>query len=123
MAPSIEYSLASPAQVARDFGRRLEALRLARNERRIDVAKAAGVSLRTLARLETTGRATLETLVRVMAALGLDEHLRNLLPDPTVRPIDRIDRGGKARQRARPKPSAIDRSPRGRSGWKWGDES
>ena len=123
MAHSTDYSLASPAQISRDLGHRLEALRLARNERRIDVAKAAGVSLRTLARLETTGRATLETLVRVMAALGLNDHLRNLLPDPTVHPIDRIDRGGKERQRARPKPSAIGRSPRGPSEWKWGDES
>jgi transcriptional regulator with XRE-family HTH domain len=123
MASSIDYSLAAPAQVARDLGRRLEALRLARNQRRVDLASAAGVSLRTLARLETTGRATVETLVRVMAALGLSDHLQGLLPDATLRPIDRIDRGGKPRQRARPKQASGKRSPHTNAGWKWGDES
>ncbi len=123
MARNIDYALASPVQIARDLGQRLEALRLARNERRVDLANAAGVSLRTLARLETTGRATVETLVRVMTVLGLSDHLSNLLPDPTLRPIDRIDRDGEPRQRARPKQSTRQRSSRGNVGWKWGDES
>ena len=116
---SIDYTLAAPTQIAADLGRRLERLRLARNERRADLAEAAGVSTRTLARLETSGRATVETLVRVMSALGLHEPLSSLLPEPTLRPIERVDTGGRPRQRARPKP----KSRKGTANWTWGDES
>jgi transcriptional regulator with XRE-family HTH domain len=119
MACSIDYTVAAPVQIAADLGRRLERLRLARNERRADLAGAAGISTRTLARLETSGRATVETLVRVMTALGLQDPLRDLLPDPTLRPIERVDTGGKSRQRARPKKM----SRKGKASWTWGDES
>ncbi len=115
----MDYSLASPGQIAADLGRRLERLRLARNLRRADLAAAAGISLRTLSRLETTGHATLDTLIRVMSALELTANLHLLFPQPTLRPIERVDAGGKVRQRARPRPVKA----RGRSKWTWGDES
>jgi transcriptional regulator with XRE-family HTH domain len=119
MASSIDYTAAAPTQIAADLGQRLERLRLSRNERRTDLAAAAGVSTRTLARLEASGRATVETLVRVMGALGLQSHLQALLPNNVVSPIERIDAGGKLRQRARPRPPRA--APAGE--WKWGDES
>jgi len=98
----MDYSLSPPTLVAKDLGQRLERLRLSRNLRRTDLASAAGLSVGTLARLETTGRATLESLVRVMTALKLSDHLEFLLPDATLRPIERADTGGRQRRRARP---------------------
>jgi len=98
----MDYSLSPASQVAKDLGQRLERLRLSRNLRRADLAAAAGLSVGTLTRLETTGRATVETLVRAMTALLLSDHLEVLLPDATLRPIERVDTGGKQRRRARP---------------------
>ena len=37
-----------------------------------------------------------------MTALKLSDHLEVLLPDATLRPIERADTGGRQRRRARP---------------------
>ena len=117
MSSSIEYALASPEQIVADLGRRIEALRLARNLRREDLAAKAGIATRTLARFESSGRATLETLVRVLAALHLTDVLQALVPDPSLSPIDRLETQAKPRRRARLKPTPH------KPGWTWGDES
>jgi len=38
-------------------------------------------------------------IIRVLKALAIQQNLEALLPDPTVRPIERIDIGGGARKR------------------------
>jgi hypothetical protein len=51
-------------------------------------------------------------------ALNLQQNLETLLPDPTIRPIERVNSGGSERKRARPvQPDNED------STWVWGDES
>ncbi len=119
MPASIDPSLASPEQIAADLGRRLEALRLAHNLRREDLAAAAGVAPRTLARFESSGRATVETLIRLLTALQLGGGLETLVPEPSLQPIERLGKRTRPRQRARPKKAAAKPKP----GWTWGDES
>lgn len=56
------------------LGREVHALRLARGIKQSDLARQAGVSRSTLSGLENAGRATLETLLRVLFALdALDQ--------------------------------------------------
>jgi transcriptional regulator with XRE-family HTH domain len=116
MSPKIDFSLAPLADVEAEIGQRLESLRLAQNINQSDLAAEAGVSRRTITRLENGGGISVETLVRIMRALGIANRLDMLLPDPSLRPIDRVRLKGKQRQRAR---QAAGAAP---DEWTWGDK-
>jgi len=117
MAYKNDFAIASSAQIETALCARLEQIRLARNITQAQLAEEAGVSLRTIGRLEKGQGVSLDTFIRVLVALGIQQNLESLLPDPTVRPVERMSAGGKERQRARPRPSDNERSP-----WAWGDE-
>ena len=117
MAYKIDYALAPIGDVEADLGRRLEEVRLGRNMSQAQLAEEAGVSLRTITRLANGQGISLDTFLRVMRALGLVGRLADLLPDPSVRPIDRVRLKGHERKRARPatRPAAEE--------WTWADDS
>lgn len=99
-----------------ELGRRIEAARLAANITQAELAAAAGIARRTVSRIEAGTGSSLETLIRVLRALGLADRLDALLPHPEVRPIERIRLQGRQRQRARP--TARDAA----SEWTWADD-
>lgn len=70
------------------LGTAFEALRLSRNIRQEDLAEQAGIARSTLARLEKKGAATLDTTLRVLEALGLEDRLYLLLPEIKESPLD-----------------------------------
>lgn len=117
MSPAIDFSLAPLTDIEAEIGRRLESIRLAQNISQSDLAAEAGVSRRTITRLANGGGISVETLIRIMRALGIENRLDALLPDPGLRPIDRVRMKGKQRQRARPTGGADTGE------WSWGDQS
>lgn len=117
MAQIQDYATAAPEDIEADLGQRLEALRLSQNRNQTQIAEEAGVSRRTITRMENGEGVSLDTLIRVMRALGVVDRFQILLPDPAVRPVDRIRRKGRTRKHARPG-AVSDTSP-----WQWGDES
>ncbi|MCK9488501.1 MAG: helix-turn-helix transcriptional regulator [Xanthomonadales bacterium] len=116
MTPSTESTATIPTHL-RSLGARLARLRLARNLTQARLAQESGTSLSSIKRLEAGGNASLETLLRVLAALGLDDRLLDALPDPEVRPVERVKLGGRERQRARAR-----RQPLPASQWAWADD-
>jgi transcriptional regulator with XRE-family HTH domain len=116
MSLSIDYERAPIEALQADLGQRLVRLRLARNVNQHDLARDAGVSRRTVTRLENGESVSLDTLLRVMRALGVAGRLATLLPDLDVLPIDRVRLKDKARRRARVKPAAT------KTPWTWADE-
>jgi transcriptional regulator with XRE-family HTH domain len=116
MAYNIEFSLATSKQIEAALCKRLENIRLSRNITQAQLAEKAGVSLRTIGRLEKGQGVSVDTFVRVMMALGIQQNLEALLPDPTVRPVERVGIGGGERKRARPAQSGDERPA-----WSWGD--
>lgn len=70
-----------PAWVAcqQQLAGELHALRLGRRIKQADLARMAGVSRSTLSSLEHEGRATLETLLRVMWALGAQGQIEHMI--------------------------------------------
>ena len=117
MTDNMDFHLANSLQISQALGARLASIRLSRNLTQAQVAAEAGVSLRTLRRLEDGDGVTLDGFVRVMMALRLQDHLAALLPDPGVRPIERATRQGRLRQRARAKKASVPASE-----WAWGSE-
>ena len=87
-------------EVLREVGARLKELRLQQNRRVMDLAADAGVSPRTIDRLEAGRNIGTENLVRVMRALGRLQAFDALVPVPEVSPYDVERLRGKVRRRA-----------------------
>ncbi len=116
MSYNIDFSLATSVQIERALCNRLEKIRLSRNTTQAHIAKEAGVSLRTMGRLENGKGVSLDTFIRVMAALRVQDNLQTLLPDPSVRPVERVGAKTRERKRARPVTEKSEKSQ-----WVWGD--
>ncbi len=117
MATYIDYSVASSSQIEKDLCERLERIRLSRNITQAQLAQEAGVSLRTIGRLEKGEGISLDTLIRVFIALGIQRNLASTLPDSTIRPIERVGARQGERQRARPR-----KSSKPSDTWSWADK-
>jgi transcriptional regulator with XRE-family HTH domain len=98
----------SPDELEVELGKRLRALRLRKNLGQIDLASAAGVAVKSLYNLETGAGSTVETLLRVLKALGITDPIEALAPAPGVSPLA-ILRSSQPPQRARRK--ALPKSP------------
>ncbi len=97
----ITFSLTDTAVFA-EIGSRIERLRLERNITQAELAREAGISRRTLVRLEQgEDGVSAATLLRVLRALGLLEHVDQLVPDALPSPIEQLRSQGRRRQRAR----------------------
>ena len=118
MPTKIDFSIATSEQIEGALCRQLESIRLTRNLTQAQLAREAGISLRTIGRLEKGLGVSLDTFIRALTALGLQTNLQTLLPDPNVRPIERVYFGGTERKRARP----VQTDPE-KSTWSWGDDS
>jgi|SRR5579859_425809 len=111
-------SFVSDDFITAELGRRLAAERIAQQFTQAQLAKEAGVSKRTVERLEDGSSSTLANLIRCLRALNRLEGLEALLPDPQPNPVSVLKLRGKTRQRARP---GADRDAPAKP-WVWGDE-
>jgi transcriptional regulator with XRE-family HTH domain len=103
-----------------ELGGRLAGVRLGRNLTQAALAEQAGVSKRTVERLEAGAVATqLSGFVRVCRVLGLLEGFENLVPEAAPGPMEQLKRKGRMRQRASGKRLAPAKPLR----WTWGDGS
>jgi transcriptional regulator with XRE-family HTH domain len=104
----------SDAAILHEFGQRLARYRLNRNLTQQALAREAGVSLRTLNRIESGEPSQTANLIRVLRALGLLDNLEALLPEPALSPMQQLKLQGKTRKRASAEPPAVVAEP-----WTW----
>jgi len=106
--------------ILRELGGRLTGARLERNLTQAALAEAAGVSKRTVERLESGEVATqLSGFVRVCRALGLLERFDTLLPEAMPSPMEQLKSQGRQRRRASRKRAGTETSKK----WTWGEPS
>ncbi len=104
--------------VLKELGGRLAGARIEQNLTQAVLAEQAGVSKRTVERLESGEVATqLSGFLRVCRALGLLERLEILLPEPTPGPMAQLKQAGRKRQRATGKRAAPEKTGK----WTWGE--
>jgi transcriptional regulator with XRE-family HTH domain len=97
----MKFTLAlSDAAVLQEFGTRLAQYRLNQNLTQQSLAREAGISLRTLNRIECGEPSQTSNVLRVLRVLGLLDNLEALVPEAPVSPIQQLKLKGKARQRA-----------------------
>ena len=109
----------SDEAILQELGSRLAVVRLSRNLTQASLAEEAGVSKRTIERLESGEvAARLSGLVRVCRVLGLIDRLDALVPPAAPGPVEQLKLAGRARKRASPaRQGAAVRSRK----WTWGD--
>lgn len=112
------YSLMATAEIEAILCERLEAIRLQRNITQAELAREAGVSPRTIRRMENGEGTSLATFIRVLKALKLESRLEVLLPSQQVRPLERVNKNMRVRERA----SGLRKKDKKKTAWKWGDE-
>ena len=101
-----------------EIGERIAHRRLDLQLTQADVAEQAGVSKRTVERIESGASAQLSSMIRIFRALDLLPGLDLMLPGAVPRPMDLLKRKGKLRQRA----STRSRSDQTGEPWSWDDE-
>ena len=114
-------NLLSDEAVLTEMGQRLVAARLDRRLTQAQLAKVAGVSKRTVERLEDGGSAQLTNLVRCLRALDRLEGLERLLPESPVNPLDLLKQTKARRSRVRGS-SVTGLAETDGAAWVWGDE-
>ncbi len=105
--------------VLEELGYRLSRHRVELGLTQAKLAKEAGISKRTLERIEAGESTQTSSLIRAMRVLGLLETLDLFAPDAGPRPMDLLKLRGKERQRASSKKQEETASEE----WSWGDKT
>ncbi|MGQ0543261.1 MAG: helix-turn-helix domain-containing protein [Blastocatellia bacterium] len=105
--------------ILKEIGERVAIVRLNQNLTQANLAEEAGLSKRTVERVEAGESVQTKSLIRLLRSLGLQRRLEVLLPEPVASPIAQLKLQGKKRRRASSKESRSSK----RTGWSWGDES
>jgi transcriptional regulator with XRE-family HTH domain len=95
----MKYSLMTASALAELVGDRLRQYRLNNNKSQGELAEATGLTRQKIARAEN-GKATLETVMSLLIALEITDHLDTFLPPTPISPIQLAKLKGKERVRA-----------------------
>ena len=115
----INFKSMADTAVLEELGGRLCRRRLDLHLTQAKLAEQAGVSKRTVERMENGAAAQTLSLVRVLRVLELLQGLDQLIPETGPRPMDLLKLKGKERKRASSGTTQI-RSPKN---WSWSDDS
>ncbi len=86
-----KLTLQSPSDIAKMLADRAKALRLLRNWTQATLAERAGVTAASYRRFETSGKASLELVLKVAHALARLEEFDQLFQPPSARSIDELE--------------------------------
>ena len=115
----IEYVSIGDDAILEELGHRLRQRRITKGLTQAELAREAGVSKRTVERIEAGAAAQTLNLVRILRVLELLGGIDQLVPEAGPSPLDLLKRKGKARKRATSRRTAT--SPR--DNWSWGDDA
>lgn len=101
-----------------EIGKRLAKQRLDKNLTQAQLSEMAGISKRTLERIEAGRSTQLTNFIRVLRSLDLISAMDSFLPKNKPGPIELMKNKDSARKRANPKRDHI----RPDTQWSWGDE-
>jgi transcriptional regulator with XRE-family HTH domain len=90
MSSSI-LTLQTPGDVAKMLAERTKSLRLSKELTRKTLAARAGVSVASLVRFETTGKASLALVLKIAHALNRLNEFETLLQPPPAQSIDELE--------------------------------
>lgn len=83
----MEEIINTPKELQEELGQGIRTLRIRRRLTQKDLAAQAGIFHKSLANLERGTGSTVETLVRILNALGATHVIKNLAPEPQISPL------------------------------------
>ena len=86
-----KLTLTGPSDVAETLAERVKALRLSRGWTQATLAQRAGVTAASYRRFETTGKSSLELILKVAHALARLEEFDQLFHPPPARSIEELE--------------------------------
>ena len=104
--------------ILNEFGQRISNRRVELNMTQALVAKKAGVSKRTIERMEDGASSQMLSIIKILRVLKLMDNLDHLVPEPTPKPMDLLKQKRKLRVRA----SKKIRNPDSTTPWKWNED-
>ena len=114
-----KFKTLSDDAVLEELGRRLGRRRLSLQLTQAKLADQAGVSKRTVERIEAGAAAQTLSLIRILRVLELLPGLDQLIPETGPRPMDLLKLKGKERKRA----SSSRIQDQSDEAWSWDDDS
>lgn len=114
---NISYE-SSDKVILREIGSRIARHRLNRNMTQDTLAEEAGISTRTVTRIEQGQSTQTANLIRILRVLRLLENLDAAIPQAAMSPVQQARMQGRQRKRASPPPEKPDPS----EPWSWGNE-
>jgi len=93
-------AISTTDEILAELGGRLRRYRLQQNRTVAEIAEQSGLSPAAIERVEHGNNTTLDTLIRILRALGRVEALDAFLPAPLISPLELAELSGKQRQRA-----------------------
>ena len=101
-----------------ELGKRVKARRLDIQLSQAELAEQAGLSKRTIERIETGNSTQTVNLLRIFRILKLLDNFYSAIPEATLKPMDLITRRVKEKKRVSRRQKSV--SP-GKA-WEWGDK-
>lgn len=111
------FGTESNEQILKELGQRLKDTRIALSYTQKEMADRAGVSPKTIERIESGENVRIEALVNLLRAMNLLQNMEILVPEQMLLPTELHDYG-KKRQRV----SSARNKKKEQSLWKWGEE-
>jgi len=112
-------NLSADEAVLAEVGERIARHRLDLQLTQAEVAEQAGVSKRTVERIESGASAQMSSFIRILRVLDLLPGIERMIPATESSPMDLLRRKGKVRQRAsRPR-----RAAQPDEAWSWDDDT
>jgi len=102
--------------ILKELGQRIKDIRISMSLKQEELALKAGVSIRTVVRLEAGDNIKLESFFNILRVLNCIQNVELLMPEQTITP-EMIFNKEQKRQRASSK-----QKKEYKSSWKWGDE-
>ncbi len=101
----MDFAFASFEEICAELGARLRRQRLAQLITQKELAARAGLSVGTVKTLEATGQSSLDSLVRVVSALGLVDELSGLfvLKTNSIAAMERAERTERLERKRAPR--------------------
>jgi HTH-type transcriptional regulator / antitoxin HipB len=96
-----QVAFSTPDEVSRFIADRARALRLIKGWKRDTLAGRAGVSAGSLKRFESTGKASLELVLKISHALGRLDEFARLLEPPDPRSMADLEERSRGPERKR----------------------
>ncbi len=111
----------SHLSVMKALGEQVAAYRLRQNITQLEMANEAGVSRKTIMRLENGQSIQLDNFLRILGAMSLLDNVKQIIPAVSISPMQQLKLRGKERERASSAKKNV-RTTNGDEQWFWKDD-